>query len=151
MADSPAATLDDISTTRIGGSQAQQAWLPSLLASPPGTPISGIPAKARMRLNSPASDINEVSHPSLSQGPHGAQPDSITTYPIVGQPVMDTTLKEMLMLLRSSLQVDMLSLLHKFVNNISFLEDRVSNVETHLGDVITKVKDLIDAHNNHAK
>lgn len=101
-----------------------------------------------MRLDSTASDMHEVNHPSSSQGPQGAQPDPIITYPTVGQPILNITLKEMLISLRSSLQSDMLSFLHRFDHNIAVLEDRVSNIETNLGDVTTTVNDLINAHVN---
>lgn len=105
-----------------------------LPALPPGTPINKSPAKARMRLDSPASDSHEVSQQSLSQNLPRDQLDSKNSYPTMGQTVLDTTLKEMLMSLRSSLQADMPSLMHTFGHNINVLEDRVSHFEGNLGE-----------------
>lgn len=61
---------------------------------------------------------------------------------------MENTLKEMLMSLRSSLQSDMISLMHKFGPTVIVLEDRVSQIETNMGDIATTVNELIDAHDD---
>lgn len=53
----------------------------------------------------------------------------------MGQPVMDTTLKDMLISLRRFLQVDMLSLMHNFGHRI--------NVEVNIGDIITTLMILL--------
>lgn len=98
--------------------------------SHPGTPITGSPAKARMRMDPLAADLHEVSHPSTSHSPPNAQPDLINSYSTAGQSVIDTMLIEMLISLRSSLQSDMLVFLHIIDHNMSTLENRVSNVET---------------------
>lgn len=113
--------------------------------SPPGTPITGSPAKARMRMDSPASVIPEVSQLSLSPGPHSAQSDSIAMLPTTNQPVMDTTLKEMLISLRKTLQSDM----QQFRQNVTSLGDRMSHVETQRGACASTVNELIDAQADH--
>lgn len=65
---------------------------------------------------------------------------------------MDTILKEMLISLRSSLQSDMITLMHTFGHNITALEKRVSHIinhiETNVEDVATTVKELVDAHDD---
>lgn len=86
------------------------------LASPPGTPASSSPAKAKMRLdaatiNSEVSHISSMSSMIPIQSP---QPDYIAAFPTVGQVALDITFKDMLVSLRGSLQSDMLSLMQRF-------------------------------------
>lgn len=96
---------------------------------------------------------HEVSHstaltPSLLiQNP---QPDPIAAFPTVRQPVMDTMLKDILMSLRSSLQADMLSLMHWFGHSINVLEDRVSHIKANIGDFTNTVNYIIDTQEDQA-
>lgn len=94
-------------------------------------------------MDSLTADPHELNHPTSSHCPLGAQPDPISSYPNAGQPVIDTTLKEMLIFIRSSLQADMLSFLRKFDHNLSVPENRVSNVEGNLGEVANTVNVLM--------
>lgn len=58
---------------------------------------------------------------------------------------MDTTLKDMLILLKNTLQSDMLSFMQKFKQDVTSLGDRVSHVELQMGACASTVNDLIDA------
>lgn len=69
------------------------------------------------------------------------QNDSIATVPTVGRPVMDTTLKDMLMSLRSLMQ--------NFGHNLNVLENRISHVESNIGDITTTVNNIIDTQESH--
>lgn len=106
-----------------------------------------------MRLD-PSASIHEVSHASLSSELQtltlqALQNDPIASFPTMGQPVMDPTLKDMLMSLRSSLQGDMLSFMHNFGYSITIIEDRLSHVETNIGRINTTVNDLINTQESH--
>lgn len=77
-----------------------------------------------------------------------SQNDPVASFPTMGQPVMDTTLKEMS--LRSSLQADILSFMNNFCHSITVIEDRLSHVETNIGDITTSINDIIDTQEIHA-
>lgn len=121
--------------------------------SPPGTPVSSSPAKVKMLLDVTAASY-EVSHitsltPTLPM--QNSMPDSIAAFPTIGQPVMDTTLKDMLMSLRSSLQADMLSLMQRFGHSIDVLETRVTHIAANIGDITNTVNDIIDTQEDQAQ
>lgn len=121
--------------------------------SPPGTPVSSSPAKVKMCLDVTAAN-HEVSHITSLTSTLPLQNhrlDSIAAFPTVGQPVMDTTLKDMLLSLRSSLQADMLSLMHRFDHSIDVLEDKVTYIEANIGDLTNTVNDIIDTQEDQAQ
>lgn len=109
----------------------------------PSSPLSASPAKAKMRLHPQAAntEVNKLTLLSC-QAP---QADSIASFPTAGQPVLDSTLKDMLMSLRSSLQADMFSFMHNFGNKMSVVEERMSCKKSNLGDIPTTVNDIIDS------
>lgn len=96
-----------------------------------------------MRLD-PQAASTEVSQLTLlsCQAP---QADSIASFPTTGQPVLDSTLKDMLMFLRSFIQADMLSFILNFGNKMSVVEERTSYIESNLGDITAMVNDIIDS------
>lgn len=119
--------------------------------SPPGTQTTSTLAKARMRMDSSAPVTHEVSQPPLPPGPHSAQPGVIALFLTTNQPAMDTTLKDMLISLRSTLQSDM-SFMQQFKQDVTSLGDRMSHVETQMGACASTVNTLIDTqadHNEH--
>lgn len=108
----------------------------------PHTLISGRPAKARMRLDSRATDPHQVSYPSSGLMP--APPGIISMFPTSNQPVLDSTPKEMLQSLHSSLQADMLHLIPQFKQEVSILGNRVEHMEARMGDYANTINDVID-------
>lgn len=61
--------------------------------------------------------------------------------------MLDTTLKDMLMSLQSSIHSDIFSMVvHNFKAEITDLSDRVSNIESEMGEFTTSFNDLVDAH-----
>lgn len=75
-------------------------------------------------------------------------------YPTTNQPVMDTTLKDMLLSLRSTLQSDMLSFMQHFKQEVTTLGNHISQVESNMTACATTVNDIIDtqsAHNDEHK
>lgn len=117
-----------------------------LPTSYPGTPQTGSPAKARMRLDTDSTAAPEV---SLSIT-HAVNPcsasDPFASFPTNDQPILDTTLKDMLSTLRNSMQSDMLSIMQRLHADISSVSGRVSQIENQLGGFASTVNDLVDAH-----
>lgn len=97
-------------------------------------------------MDSPSTDPSEVSHPSINPGSIIAQSDAISLFPTTNQPVLDTTLKEMLLSLRSIIQSDMIPLVQQFKQYISSLGNRVEHMEVKMGDYADTINDLVDAH-----
>lgn len=89
----------------------------SPLSSPPGTPAAESPAKARIRLDSPCPELHETNQQLVIQGSQSSQTDPIAAYPTMGQPVMDNTLKEILM----SLGVCFKQTCSPYFNNLTIL------------------------------
>lgn len=117
--------------------------------SPIHTPNSGSPEKARLRLD--ASDSSRDITPGLDSGEDTRDlPDSIDLFPTTNQPVLDTTLKDMLVSLRSSLHADMLSCVHRFGVELKETVSRVDHIEHKMGEFATTINDLVDANDNNA-
>lgn len=116
--------------------------------SPLATSASESPEKARFRLDG-KDPIHEVRVGPDSRDNTRELPDSIHLFPTNNQPVLDTTLKDMLVFLRSSLHADMMSCLHKFGMEIQSVSARVDNVETKMGEFATTTNrtESIDCQN----
>lgn len=74
--------------------------------------------------------------------------DSITDFPTLNQPVMDTTLKDMLVSLRSSLHADIMSITQQFKSEVSAVANRVSHIEIKMGEFASTFNDMVDAYND---
>lgn len=70
-------------------------------------------------------------------------PDRIVSFPMNDKPVMDTVLKDMLSL-RSSIQTDMMSSMHKFNKEIQAVESRVEHIDSRMGEFSGMINDLVD-------
>lgn len=81
-----------------------------------------------------------VSPPTNAQ--HELQ-SPIASLPTFNQPVLDTQLKEMLLMLHRSLHADFTNLTHKFSAELSMMGDRVNQVEDAITDITTTFNDLI--------
>lgn len=72
----------------------------------------------------------------------------MAAFPTTGQPVLNMTLKEMLLLLQSSLLTNLSSLISKFSTDIHDLGDRVTYIENKMEDSTTTINDLVDAYDD---
>ncbi|XP_018417948.1 PREDICTED: uncharacterized protein C3orf67-like [Nanorana parkeri] len=72
----------------------------------------------------------------------------IENYPTANQPLSDTTLKDMLVSLRSSLNSDMQALVHQFSSDLQEVGERVTHIEDKMGDFADTFNELVDAHND---
>lgn len=70
----------------------------------------------------------------------------IASFPTSNQPVMDTLLKEMLLLIHNSLHADILNPAKHISNEVHALGDRVHCIEESMGEMTTTINDLVDAH-----
>lgn len=67
---------------------------------------------------------------------------------MTNQPVSDSTLKDMLVSLRSSLHADRIECMRGFKTDINELGERVDHVEHKMGDFASSFNSLVDAHND---
>lgn len=108
---------------------------------------SSSPAKSKPKLDHTEEDDEAVSLHSSQDDTRELQ-DSITDFPTANTPIMDTTLKDMLISLRSTLHADIQSLTRQFKSEISSVNKRISHVETKMGEFACTFNDLVDAHND---
>lgn len=117
--------------------------------APECDPLPSSPAKARMRLDTPPLHTQrqqiEAQAPipfSIDQALHS----SMASFPTSGQPVMDTTLKDMLLSLQSSLMNDLSSMFHRVTSDIHKLDDRMTNAERGIQACTSTVNEVIDSY-----
>lgn len=70
----------------------------------------------------------------------------MASFPTIGQPVIDTTLKDMLLSLQSSLMTDLSSLFTKISTDMHVMDERVSHLEHSMEECTTTVNDLIKTY-----
>lgn len=83
------------------------------------------PIKSKQKLNCPEGEDLEVSLDSSVDDTRELQ-DSITDFPTANTPVMDTTLKDMLVSLRSTLHANILALTQQFKSEISTVNKSIA-------------------------
>lgn len=69
--------------------------------------------------------------------------EQLDAFPTSGQPVLNTSLKNMCLSLRGALQHDMANFM---VSTLKALGDRVDYVENNMGDFTQAHNELVDAH-----
>lgn len=75
--------------------------------------------------------------------------DLISTFPTTGQPISVTTLKDMMLSLRESLQSDLVSSVKKCQLEAQALGERIDHMEQTMGDYSTSFYTPVDTHNAH--
>lgn len=75
-------------------------------------------------------------------------PSPIATFPSANQPVLETTMKEMLISLQSSLYNDISSMFNKFSSQMHYMGQRVYHIKKQMGEMTETVNDLVDAHDH---
>lgn len=127
------------------------APLPTSPTHDPGSdPLTSSPAKARMRMDTPQPHSPHISTAVQAQAfnpfqSNQALHNSMASFPTSGQPVIDTTLKEMLMSLQTSLMTDLSSLFSKISTEMHSMDNRISNMERGMTECSATVNDIIDA------
>lgn len=110
------------------------------------SPASGSSAKAQMKMDSPKTTDRLVSEVNSLVHTEPTFQSSVAAFPNAGQPVLDTTMKDMLMFLQTSLLTNFSSLIYKFSSDLQIMGDRVQYIENKIDECTTTVNDLIDAH-----
>lgn len=117
--------------------------------SPVHNPLTSSSAKAKMQLDTPP----QWPSPPLIEPPafnpilsYQALHSSMASFPTSGLPVLDSTLKDMLLSLQTSLMTDLASLFTKITSDIHSLDDRVSNFERDMKDCVSTVNKVIDVY-----
>lgn len=136
-------------TGRPGASA--QDTLPELMSafpddSSPASPASQSPAKLQMRMD----PLNRASD-AVSTGLHNdsaisSLQSSIAQFPTTGQSVLDTTMKDMLLSLQSSLMSNLLSLINQFSLEMKYMDNRMHFMENKMEEFTNTVNDLVDAY-----
>lgn len=75
--------------------------------------------------------------------------DNIAAFPTNNQPVMDSTLKDMLVSLRSAIHTDMLQLMKQCKSEVNEVRNRVTHIESKMGEFTETFNSMVDAHNEH--
>lgn len=117
--------------------------------SPGDDPLPGSPAKAKMRLDAPPMRPQRQLIEAQAPNPltmHQALHSSMASFPTSGQPIIDTTLKDMLISLQSSLMTDLSSMFQKITSDLHSLDDRVHNTERGLTECTTTINAVIDSY-----
>lgn len=97
--------------------------------SSPHSPASASPAKAHMRMDSPLSSelVSAAQAPGHTET---ALKPSITAFPTSRQPVLHSTMKEMLLSLQTSLLAGFSSQIQRFTSDMQVMGDRVQYIES---------------------
>lgn len=74
--------------------------------------------------------------------------DSINDFPTLNQPLMDTTLKDMLVSLRTTLHAVMLAITQQFKSEVTAVSNRVTHIESKMGEFTTTFNEMVDAQND---
>lgn len=77
-----------------------------------------------------------------------AHPSHIAAFPTKIQPVLDTTMKEMLISLQNSLHNDITSMFTKFSSQMHYMGQKVYHIESQIGDMTETANGLVDAHDH---
>lgn len=103
------------------------------------------PVKSQMRLDSDPRNP-EVSSLMTDIPTSIPQPSPIAAFPTSNQPVLDTTVKEMLISLQISLHVTISSMFMKLSSEMHSLGNKVSQIDNQVGAITGTVNKLVDAH-----
>lgn len=102
------------------------------------------PVKSKMKLNQDADPSEVIPFNQISPLSH-ANASSIAAYATLNQPVLDTTLKDMLLTLKNSIHTDIAKMMHNFTSEVSYLGDRETTIEAKMGEVTSSFNCLVDA------
>lgn len=125
----------------FGRIQHQKGYAPQASSS------SSSPDKAKHKPHPCTNSAPEVSDASICLVGTRELQDSIMEFPTNNQSVLNTTLKIMLVSLRSTIHSDKLSWAQQFMADITDVRDRVTHVEDKMGEFATTFNKFIDAHN----
>lgn len=104
------------------------------------------PVKQRRRISSNEGKTTKAPSDhnyTLESNPYD---DKLNAIPTAGQPILDTTIKDMIMSLRGALQHDMINFMHKSKVEIEALGERVDYMENKMCDFTSAHNDLVDSH-----
>lgn len=113
------------------------------------TPTLNSPAKSKPRKEPPQPCEEEMQGEAGSEAyppPLTPTVDPIVAFPTTGQPVSDTMLKDMLLSLRASLQVGILTCINQHIAEIQERGDWVDHVENSLTKFTENYNTLVDSH-----
>lgn len=105
--------------------------------------------KAKLKMHAASNTDLEVGDLSLTLEDTRELQDSILEFPTTGKTVLDTTLKDMLVSLRSTSHADIISLTQQFKSKVVEMSNRFKHIEDKMGEFASIFNYLIDSHNSH--
>lgn len=60
------------------------------------------------------------------------------------QPVLDTTLRDMMLTVQSTIHSEIANMMQHFHSDISYMGNRVTNIETKMGEITSSFNDMVD-------
>lgn len=109
------------------------------------TPLSRSPAKSKPCI----ADVNQqVNAGQDSMEDTRELVDPINNFPTANKPILDTTLKDMLVSLCSSLHADMMQCMKKIKTEVGELGGQIDHIEQKMGNFAASHNTLVDAHND---
>lgn len=142
-------------TRRLKDTSSGPFWRPWVGGSPvtslspaASTPLQGSPAKLRIRLGDHRDVMGEFSPVSDSLDNTRELPESILSFPATNQPVSETALKDMLVLLRGTTHAHIMKLTKHFTGEIPAIGSRVDHIENKMDEFAHTINDLVDAHDD---
>lgn len=135
-------------TARSGSPSTRKS--PHASSSPAAsTPLMGSPAKSRIRMEDNSDLLGELTPTCNSLDVTMELPDSIASFPTSNQPIMDATMKDMLLSLRDTIHADILHITRQFKEEMHAVRSRVEHIENKMDEFVHTINDLVDAHDEH--
>lgn len=104
------------------------------------------PVKQKRRLGEGGENEDEAGAAGEEMEESSTQAEQLDAFPTSGQPIIDTTMKEMLQTLRGALQSDMAVFMSNTKREISAVSNRVEYVENKMEEFTLAHNELVDAH-----
>lgn len=109
------------------------------------------PAKSTLKLSQAEDLNNEVSLPLQPPSVSTALHSTIAILPTTNQPVLDTTLRDMLLTVQSSIHSEIANMIQHFNSEIFYMGNRVTNIESKMGEITSSFNDMVDAQGEDAE
>lgn len=106
-----------------------KSYSPASQSSYPPSSSTNSPAKSKPRLD--GNVLGPETSPASDSGDDTRElPELTEMFPTLNKPVLDTVLKDMLLSLRSTIQSDMATCMHRFNREVQEVGNRVNHIES---------------------
>lgn len=112
----------------------------------PGTVVFQSPVKQKRKLDITTNQVSTSPSSIITPPETNVFGEQLDAFPTAGQPIIDSTMKDMLITLRGALQHDMSCFMKQTKVEMEALGNRVDQVEFNMTDYAQAHNELIDAH-----